>query len=97
MVFRRLSGDVWKRLDKQAGPNKSTVANCPKSRCVRYVRASEYAQKMERLAPSHRWNDYEFNLLTSTDEYDDFSCKTCGFPNELASVDKSESELFLRI
>jgi len=52
---------------------------------------------MERLAPSHRWNDYEFNLLTSTDEYDDFSCKTCGFPNELASVDKSESELFLRI
>ena len=43
-AFHRLSGGGWKALDKMTGPNKSTV-DSPKSRCVRYVRASEYAKK----------------------------------------------------
>ena len=121
-AFRRLSGDGWKYLDKRTGQNNSTVAHSPKERCVRYVRASEYAQKMEPYANSHRWIEYssicentnvQYHSLPSDNndicdqlkneiwpDNDDNSCESsalCGFPNELATVDKSKTELFLRI
>ena len=110
-AFHRLSGGGWKALDKMTGPNKSTV-DSPKSRCVRYVRASEYAQKMERHASSHRWGDHEAAyedsgysdplLLGSCDVFkhevdDGFPNAVCDFPDELATLDKSEKEVFLRI
>ena len=119
--FQRLSEEGWKGLDKRSGPNKSIVDSA-KQRCVRYVRASEHAKKMERHASSHRWIEYS-DICENTDvqyeslpsdnndicdqlkneiwpDNDDNSCESsalCGFPNELATVDKAKTELFLRI
>lgn len=108
-AFQRLSGEGWKGLDKRSGSNKSIVEN-PKSRCVRYVRASEYTRKMEGLASSHRWGDhrhaYERNTVgwhsracdVFKHEVDDrFANAVCDFPDELATVDKADRELYLLI
>ena len=120
-AFQRLSIDGWRGLDKRI-TNKSTVANSPKQRCVRHVRALEYAQKMEQYASSHSWSDYEIicrdsdvryndsseydccdqlkNEVWGCDDNDDDLCESsvlCGFPDQLAVVDKSERELFLLV
>ena len=56
--FKRQSSEAWKALDKAMGQHNRSMSDCPKTRCVRYVRGSEYAQKMEMLASRHRWGDY---------------------------------------
>ena len=57
-AFQRLSADAWKDLDKRTGPNRSTFSDNAKERCVRYVRASEYAVQMEGLAEDHNFGHY---------------------------------------
>lgn len=119
--FQRLSEEGWKGLDERSGPNKSIVDSA-KQRCVRYVRASEHAKKMERHASSHRWIEYS-DICENTDvqyyslgldnnnicdqlkneiwhDKDDNSCESsvlCDFPDELATVDKADRELYLLI
>ena len=114
-AFQRMSAEGWSGMDKETCPNKSITANSPKGRCVRYVVASEYAQKMEKYASSHRWSDYrdcyrEYSHAPQTVRCDVFkqnvfpnddnlreNAAACDFPDELATVDKLERELFLRI
>ena len=112
-AFQRLSGEVWKGLDKRSGPHKSINADSLKKKCVWYARASEYAQKIDHLARNHRWSGYRCHhyryrsregdggyceLLKQHDWPSDFKRRHhCRIPDELTSVDASEIELFLRI
>ena len=114
-AFQNLSAEGWKSLGKKTGLNKST-SESPKWRCVRYARASRYAQWVEPHASSHHWDGYidyaedpgydgddngycavlKDNLASDEDSCECYySCSS--FPDELATVDKSERELFLRI
>ena len=77
-AFKRQSSEAWKVLDKVMGQHNRSMSDCPKTRCVRHRRGSDYAQKMEELAGSHRFVQ-KSRYHEDPDEWDAFRISTLDY------------------